>query len=76
MMAACKLGHYNEGTSDGGILEENHVVCEWLDVLCASLCVEVLSITTEIMTLLLHLKICWVDVHSTENISSSLKNQS
>lgn len=44
MMAACKLGHYNEGTSDGGILEENHVVCEWLDVLCASLCVEVLSI--------------------------------
>ena len=33
MMAACKLGHYNEGTSDGGILEENHVVCEWLDVL-------------------------------------------
>ena len=33
-------------------------------------------VQNEIMTLLLHLKICWVDVHSTENISSSLKNQS
>ena len=51
MMAACKLGHYNEGTSDGGILEENHVVCEWLDVLCASLCV------SKICRL-----ICWVYV--------------
>ena len=68
MMAACKLGHYNEGTSDGGILEENHVVCEWLDVLCASLCVKVLSITIASQNLL---GIC-----STENISSSLKNQS
>ena len=64
MMAACKLGHYNEGTSDGGILEENHVVCEWLDVLCASLCATFVASQNL-------LGIC-----STENISSSLKNQS